>query len=244
MLFQSTCPARGTTEQQKVIRPRSPCISIHVPREGHDAFTAISALPRHNFNPRAPRGARLLKHAAQLHNNQISIHVPREGHDRPQMLPTAQRLLFQSTCPARGTTPSLISAVAANGNFNPRAPRGARPAAITPFGSRILISIHVPREGHDGGLRYLSVGGEIISIHVPREGHDIPPPRRRRPDILFQSTCPARGTTKKLHQPGRGRLYFNPRAPRGARRRSREKGGAADGISIHVPREGHDSVRR
>ena len=34
-----------------------------------------------------------------------------------------------------------------------------------------FISIHVPREGHDGGDgKWLNILG--ISIHVPREGHD------------------------------------------------------------------------
>ena len=57
---------------------------------------------------------------------------------------------FQSTCPARGTT-------------------YARDWANRMF----LISIHVPREGHDADTyhdNYLRFG---ISIHVPREGHDV-----------------------------------------------------------------------
>ena len=55
---------------------------------------------------------------------------------------------------------------------------------------------------------------------MPREGHDY-----QRGAPLFR--C----------------LYFNPRAPRGARRHKcrQQRGG---GISIHVPREGHDRHRR
>ena len=80
-----------------------------------------------------------------------------------------------------------------------------------------MISIHVPREGHDAGL-FVEAGRLIISIHVPREGHD------RRADelalvaVAFQSTCPARGTTLSWV--------------------CAEK---SEGISIHVPREGHDN---
>ena len=33
------------------------------------------------------------------------------------------------------------------------------------------ISIHVPREGHDGVVMS-ELRSEAISIHVPREGHD------------------------------------------------------------------------
>ena len=34
-------------------------ISIHVPREGHDVTAPIAPKPTADFNPRAPRGARL-----------------------------------------------------------------------------------------------------------------------------------------------------------------------------------------
>ena len=36
----------------------------------------------------------------------------------------------------------------------------------------------------------------MISIHVPREGHDVKGSGLDPADVLFQSTCPARGTTQ------------------------------------------------
>ena len=57
--------------------------------------------------------------------------------------------VFQSTCPARGTT--------ANANN---------------YDSAVLISIHVPREGHDPFPVKKFKPLVCISIHVPREGHD------------------------------------------------------------------------
>ena len=170
--FQSTCPARGTTRgaafPQRVRR-----ISIHVPREGHD------------------RGGICLK----CQGRGISIHVPREGHDpHPQrLLPVknhfnpraprgarlylsksvAYRKLFQSTCPARGTTG-----------------RGRLWRA-----DRKSISIHVPREGHDLLLCLYYTLQCRISIHVPREGHDHNIDAEASELVAFQSTCPARGTT-------------------------------------------------
>ena len=81
-------------------------------------------------------------------------------------------------------------------DFNPRAPRGARPEYNPIENYDRKISIHVPREGHDDEARY----GEKA---------------RQR----FQSTCPARGTT-------RGCIL----------------NAISQGISIHVPREGHDAV--
>ena len=80
----------------------------------------------------------------------------------------------------------------------------------------------------------------------------------------FQSTRPARGATSRslsaaldrcisIHAPREGRDHniaetptltknFNPRAPRGARRRIRFPFGRTSDISIHAPREGRDTV--
>ena len=167
-----------------------------MPREGHDLMAPIPV-----------RFAMV-----------ISIHVPREGHDgwsrakknccftyfnpraprgarrqdnRQQIAPKK----FQSTCPARGTTLP----------------------GKTPYVARI-ISIHVPREGHDllysfiinthnlfqstcpaRGTTYIArsqPGTLPISIHVPREGHDVYFVGKVDFTALFQSTCPARGTTR------------------------------------------------
>ena len=83
-----------------------------------------------------------------------------------------------------------------------------------------IISIHVPREGHDSDICHSMGGHGDISIHVPREGHD---GLKRRP---------GRCTTR----------YFNPRAPRGARLPRGRSRPYRRNISIHVPREGHDHI--
>ena len=57
-----------------------------------------------NFNPRAPRGARLGVGVGYADFGVISIHVPREGHDIGSVSPPPIKSL----------------------DFNPRAPRGAR----------------------------------------------------------------------------------------------------------------------
>ena len=78
--FQSTCPARGTTQYSPVL-PGLHLISIHVPREGHDQRPKKRCRAGRDFNPRAPRGARLAAPIAYFAESNISIHVPREGHD-------------------------------------------------------------------------------------------------------------------------------------------------------------------
>ena len=150
--------------------------------------------PFNDFNPRAPRGARRIASDEQTRIEKISIHVPREGHDVTNHRPPAFVVisihvpreghdfkeymtdysddLFQSTCPARGTTTSAMESLYTGSYFNPRAPRGARLAAAHGTISPQVISIHVPREGHDSHSRTFAAHGAAISIHVPREGHD------------------------------------------------------------------------
>ena len=103
ILFQSTPPARGATPARRILRaihrisihaPReggdiSPdtiwriaYISIHAPREGGDAIIQTIARNSKNFNPRPPRGGRLLGDALDVAYSGISIHAPREGGDQ------------------------------------------------------------------------------------------------------------------------------------------------------------------
>ena len=151
------------------------------------------------------------------------------------------------------------------GNFNPRAPCGAR---------------HVDGNSHRFTL--------WISIHAPRVGRDVQAKRGRCRCSIFQSTRPVWGATTvrsdivpstwiSIHAPRVGRdgrygqdrpsrCNFNPRAPCGARRYT---GGATEssllfqstrpvwgatfngllcfqynaGISIHAPRVGRDFCR-
>ena len=164
--------------------------------------------------------------------------MPRTGHDRL----IAHHWLFDN-------------------DFNPRAPYGARLNPFIPAWCPKLISIHVPRTGHDRPTRAIR-GAYRISIHVPRTGHDA----RARLEAIeaekFQSTCPVRGTTmaraprssawndfnprapygarQKSSTSSRSATNFNPRAPYGARPESGIDWSKLSEISIHVPRTGHD----
>ena len=97
--FQSTLPAGGATSALPV--PRStPCISIHAPRGGSDPRPPPpSAAPPH-FNPRSPRGERL-------------IDRDYEGNEYK----------FQSTLPAGGATPGRNPGTGRTG-ISIHAPRG------------------------------------------------------------------------------------------------------------------------
>ena len=86
----------------------------------------------------------------------------------------------------------------------------------------------------------MSMYAKIISIHVPREGHDYVIPFIQFVHNAFQSTCPARGTTTNdsgftltdgisIHVPREGHDLMDSVAVF-----------LIIMISIHVPREGHD----
>ena len=188
-----------------------------MPREGHD--DKMTERPRHP---------------------DISIHVPREGHDADKAAEVFAANAFQSTCPARGTTMTKIN-----------------------VSHTYAISIHVPREGHDHS-RAFAAHGAAISIHVPREGHDLEAQAGPLYDTIFQSTCPARGTTEKtknrdyesdisIHVPREGHDFtledlavkyaISIHVPREGHDGTAYKAGSTGGISIHVPREGHDTSR-
>ena len=56
-------------------------ISIHVPREGHDAVLGLHARRRTAFQSTCPARGTTLAESRALPVLPISIHVPREGHD-------------------------------------------------------------------------------------------------------------------------------------------------------------------
>ena len=146
--FQSTPPARGATVVGACVDAYA-AISIHAPREGGDVHDDLmldvgrfqstppargatsssilaTAMSCQHFNPRPPRGGRLLylvvtdsqfpfqstppargateRPAGQHGRRGISIHAPREGGDNQQK-------------------PKIRN----SSNFNPRPPRGGRP---------------------------------------------------------------------------------------------------------------------
>ena len=126
-LFQSTPPARGATlrpprraGQRPDFNPRPPrggrqqvfCklafvgdISIHAPREGGDgAFSQYRESHRY-FNPRPPRGGRLKGITAGRHPLLFQSTPPARGATPSRFANCSTIYAFQSTPPARGATP-------------------------------------------------------------------------------------------------------------------------------------------
>ena len=147
------------------------------------------------FNPRSPRGERLV--------------------DKFTTKAIGQ---FQSTLPARGATSILIKNCATVRNFNPRSPRGERPRPRVPVLGPTRFQSTLPARGatvetarrlHDRhhfnprsprGERHKAFWNELrrwrISIHAPREGSDTLTSLVISAGRQFQSTLPARGATR------------------------------------------------
>ena len=105
----------------------------------------------------------------------------------------------------------------APGHFNPRAPYGARPAAGAEKQSSLNFN-PLARVGRDG-TSSSRCKDRRLSIHAPRVGRDDFLALPVREQSTFQSTRPAWGATKYRYIHMFIVDNFNPRAPRGARRK-------------------------
>ena len=146
--FQSTRPLRGATKMLTK-NERKTIISIHAPLAGCDQPTSsntshifdfnprtpcgvrqrLSVKPccrRSYFNPRTPCGARLRYKPCSCPIWIISIHAPLAGRDGYAPIYARQNFEFQSTRPLRGATGVDCRELVGDGDFNPRAPCGAR----------------------------------------------------------------------------------------------------------------------
>ena len=101
-----------------------------------------------HFNPRPPRGGRLIA--------DYKVGVKR---------------VFQSTPPARGATQRDIRTARRQRNFNPRPPRGGRRSKLALTSLPSDFNPRPPRGGRRGQHQLRRVVADI-SIHAPREGGD------------------------------------------------------------------------
>ena len=125
----------------------------------------------------------------------ISIHTPREGRDARRSSRSSRRRNFNPRAP-RGARPCSAIGNIDIRDFNPRAPRGARHTLQYGMFSPFRFQSTRPARG---ATRFItgSKKRRNISIHAPREGRD------------------ARRSSRSSR-----RRNFNPRAPRGARQKS------------------------
>ena len=101
--FQSTCPARGTTQSTDLLNQFISDFNPRAPR-GARLDLRMPTTRAHNFNPRAPRGARPYSRGRSAPQGwYFNPRAPR-GARQFSSRSASDALRFQSTCPARGTT--------------------------------------------------------------------------------------------------------------------------------------------
>ena len=122
-------PRGGSDEQRSALSGSDNSISIHAPRGGSDDDIATVFYVISYFNPRSPRGERLMFNRSPPLSRYISIHAPRGGSDRIPHLRDALHQQFQSTLPAGGATQRRRFQPRNKPYFNPRSPRGERPSS-------------------------------------------------------------------------------------------------------------------
>ena len=192
-------------------------ISTHAPLAGRDGSRRDAGIPRRDFNPRAPCGARLYADDVTTAGKIFQPTRPLRGATR-SLCAAGWKGEFQPTRPLRGATAAAPAPSPGKWNFNPRAPCGARPEGNI---SSLTQTVFQPTRPLRGATR--------AADRDTKEHQDFNPraPCGARPR-------PASAWTR--------RTYFNPRAPCGARRRDRLRQRHCLHISTHAPLAGRDTV--
>ena len=170
-----------------------------------------------DFNPLAPRGARLMS----------------------MRTPMASPTHFNPLAP-RGARPGQQTRRAAVHHFNPLAPRGARRDKTEQENKGNRFQSTRPSRGETGLYRIVGMPSSI-SIHSPLAGRDAAAALRQHRRQHFNPLAP-RGARPSPGRWGGAAFYFNPLAPRGARRVANIPIGNTKNISIHSPLAGRDVV--
>ena len=215
-------------------------ISIHAPRGGSDLLNLYQAELITAFQSTLPAGGATLSADSANPTPLFQSTLPAGGATRPTAAgqPGGE---FQSTLPAGGATVTILYLRFDAANFNPRSPRGERQYLDSLRSICAGFQSTLPAGGATHS-HICQAGPVPISIHAPRGGSD----KRCSWTIYvtrrFQSTLPAGGATEvpeaklentliSIHAPRGGSdlanlrphpknsTDFNPRSPRGERRK-------------------------
>ena len=172
IIFQSTHPLRGATTALFDRANLTDRISIHAPLAGCDGDLEKS-LRIKEISIHAPLAGRDDGPVELVDDpDNISIHAPLAGRDLFQPLALQDVVDISIHAPLAGRDAAGEADAGGGGDFNPRAPCGARPYAATYLNQRRWISIHAPLAGRDAAAPS-SPASRLISIHAPLAGRDV-----------------------------------------------------------------------
>jgi len=213
-MFQSPRPTRDATILTKWL-PSFLNVSIPASHAGRDFFTMHFTPALCCFNPRVPRGTRLI--LCRLRSGFARFQSPRPTRDATQPTPHCM-----PWCPVSipashaGRDVSWHNLAIDLSGFNPRVPRGTR----LPL-SALLVGLHLfqsPRPTRDATAYEASQKqAKKVSIPASHAGRDIP----------------VTGISSMASS-------FNPRVPRGTRPGGNHSPGKLDYVSIPASHAGRD----
>ena len=171
MLFQSTRPMRGATNEQwgckwisHYFNPRAPCgarlkrrsiirtkltFQSTRPMRGATMRSKSSGSPLAIFQSTRPmRGATIMDWFGDTFFI-ISIHAPHAGRDRAACMAGISTYIFQSTRPMRGATRRLAKSSGKISAFQSTRPMRGATAISAALDELEAISIHAPHAGRD-----------------------------------------------------------------------------------------------
>ena len=202
----------------------------------------MKGFPGMNFNPRPPRGGRRWIAIPLRPSYMISIHAPREGGDSGGRSGRGWRGVFQSTPPARGATQATRPNHKPQKDFNPRPPRGGRPALLSSTSTGSPFQSTPPARGATLCVAFTVRIASLFQSTPPARGAT-PIPGRKSPCLtIFQSTPPARGATSRFFAVCAVTRIISIHAPREGGDPHQAGTAHHQRISIHAPREGGDCL--
>ena len=145
----------------------------------------------------------------------ISIHAPRAGRDKALVSRLTALVYFNPRAPC-GARPAVVYATVTAAKFQSTRPMRGATAAIELGYNNVFISIHAPHAGRDDRVHGVTTG-HSISIHAPHAGRDVIASRSRVVTVYFNPRAPC-GARRRIRVRCLSDLHFNPRAPCGARR--------------------------
>ena len=237
--FQPTRPLRGATVHLSALIRSAFWISTHAPLAGRDSPRSTSgrsgrefqptrplrgatsaAAPRvhpdADFNPRAPCGARLGHRERGNHGREdFNPRAPCGARPR-KVLDHPARGRFQPTRPLRGATWVSAGMELRPTNFNPRAPCGAR--QLSPSMLALTFGFQPTRPLRGATLIWMVCAvAPIFQPTRPLRGATATDETGQH-YVLISTHAPLAGRDRCVSFVFGGKIYFNPRAPCGARR--------------------------
>ena len=192
-------------------------ISTHAPLAGRDGRARWYTIPKSVFQPTRPlRGATFFSSASVFISLYFNPRAPC-GARLEKILFRVGTILFQPTRPLRGATSVFRFPLWRLHKFQPTRPLRGATSVTAPYSEAGNISTHAPLAGRDERLPFSPLALTQISTHAPLAGRDVLLVVFWSSSPIFQPTRPLRGATFFSSASVFISLYFNPRAPCGAR---------------------------